>query len=114
VPTSRPLYAYRELVGDAANRLLLVIPPAAPPQPTFGATPPATLRMRTRAGGWIALSQLDGTAPTPPLPCIDCDCQVFEFQLQKSDKIEEFDICGCYVPHEYSDSEEEEPMEPRI
>ena len=52
---------YQVLASDGANQLLLVVPPpAAPPLPTFGATPPATLRLRTRRGAGLAPVQLDG------------------------------------------------------
>ena len=86
---------YKVLTDGVSERLLLLVPPpAAPPQPSFRASQPISLHLRTRAGGGLALSQLDGDGLGPLAKCMDCDSKVFKFELKKSGWSME---CGCMV-----------------
>jgi hypothetical protein len=58
LPASNPKLLLAANSLDAYSSAVLVLPPTAPPQPTFGATQPVTLRLRTRGDGGI--QQLDG------------------------------------------------------
>jgi hypothetical protein len=110
---------YQVLAADGANQLLLLVPPpAAPLLPTFGATQPSTVRLRTRSGGMLAPLQLDGaTSPeagasrppeslTPTTYCDKCECNCdkhcnkcgFSFEptsFVDNGVLYECEICDC-------------------
>ena len=101
--------SYHVLAGVASRQLVMLVPPlAAPPMPTFGATPPASLRLRTRRGGRLALVQLDGAASpatgdsrlhSPPrMACADSTGGVFGRPAATTgeEDVEE-DLFGCNI-----------------
>jgi hypothetical protein len=99
----RRLAAYRELGDDASRKLVVVLLPAAPPQPTFRSIQPLAPRLRTRAWGattsrcfmapaldsfdlttrWGGIPQLDGSISDALVCCSWCVNRCFKFEFIK-------------------------------